>query len=195
MEDGIDITNAETLNSQLSTVNFDFLLHLAAYTNVDKAEVERDLCRRINIDGTRNLYEICQQKKARMIYISTDYVFDGLPLRRHPERGVSRDEGSTGQSILTYSELSTPHPLGYYAQTKYEGEQIVKESSEIFHVVGPEAMSSYDLGMRIAEKYGLDKNLLQKTTHAAYSQGKASRPQYAHIVSTKELGVKMQRLG
>ena len=94
MEDGIDITNKETLNSKLETLSFDFLLHLAAYTNVDKAETERELCHKINVDGTKNLLDICEAKGSKMILLSTDFVFDGRPLDRHPEQGASRDEGS-----------------------------------------------------------------------------------------------------
>ena len=260
MEDGIDITNKMTLSSQLAARSFDFLLHLAAYTNVDKAETERELCHKINVDGTKNLLEICEAKGAKMILLSTDFVFDGLPIHGNPSLGKvaskSETEGVSAQNdraIPTYTEISTPHPLGYYAHTKYEAEQLVKGkgmivrittpyrdnfpgkkdivrtikslleegksltmvadnlvvptaiddislalghliehfSPEIYHVVGPEAMSSYDLAMRIADKWHLNKSLITKTTHAEYGHGKAPRPQYGNIVSRKNIGHQM----
>ncbi|MEI6326909.1 MAG: sugar nucleotide-binding protein [Candidatus Roizmanbacteria bacterium] len=236
MEDGIDITDSVGLKSKVQSLPFDFLLHLAAYTNVDKAEIERELCHKINVDGTKNLLNICESKSAKMILISTDFVLDG---------------STPGPK----DETATPHPLGYYAQTKYEAEQLVKGkgmivrittpyrdnfpgkkdivrtirslleegkpltmvidnlvvptaiddialalgyliehfSPEIYHVVGPEAMSSYDLAMRIADKWHLDKNLISKTTHAQYGHGKAPRPQYGNIVSRKNIGIKMSQ--
>lgn len=237
MEDGIDITNKETLSSQPAARSFDYLLHLAAYTNVDKAESERELCHKINVDGTKNLLEICEAKGAKMILISTDFVLDGST----PE---------------PKNESAIPHPVGYYAQTKYEAEQVVKGkgmiirittpyrddfpgkkdivrtirslleegksltmiadnlvvptyiddialalgyliehfSPEIYHVVGPEAISSYDLAMRIADKWHLNKSLITKTTHAQYGHGKAPRPQYGNIVSRKNIGIKPNAL-
>jgi dTDP-4-dehydrorhamnose reductase len=272
MEDGIDITNKTTLSSQLAARSFDILLHLAAYTNVDKAEVERKICHKINVDGTKNLLEICEAKGAKMILISTDFVFDGMPIHGNPSLGKvdspyqykdkkasgilpygkGDPEGGRGFLIPTYTEISTPHPLGYYAQTKYEAEQLVKGkgmivrittpyrdefpgkkdivrtikslleegkplsmvadnlvvptaiddiaralgyliehfSPEIYHLVGPEAMSSYDLAMRIADKWHLNKSLITKTTHAQYGHGKAPRPQYGNIVSRKNIGIK-----
>ena len=237
MEDGIDITNKMTISSQLAARSFDILLHLAAYTNVDKAEVEREICHKINVDGTKNLLDICEAKGAKMILISTDFVLDGST----PE---------------PKDETAIPHPVGYYAQTKYEAEQLVKGkgmivrittpyrdefpgkkdivrtikslleegkplsmvadnlvvptaiddiahalgylierfSPEIYHLVGPEAMSSYDLAMRIADKWHLNKSLITKTTHAQYGHGKAPRPQYGNIVSSKNIGHQMSSL-
>jgi dTDP-4-dehydrorhamnose reductase len=90
LQSEIDITDQSSVDRRLLTVDFDLLLHLAAYTNVDQAEVERDLCHKINVDGTRNLFEICQTKKSQMILISTDFVFDGKPVEEIPS---SRPEG------------------------------------------------------------------------------------------------------
>jgi dTDP-4-dehydrorhamnose reductase len=74
------------------------------------------------------------------------------------------------------------------------GHLIERYTPEVFHAVGPEAMSAYDLGLRIAKHYGYDMGLISKTTYKAYSSGKAVRPQYANIVTTKDLKVKMRRL-
>jgi dTDP-4-dehydrorhamnose reductase len=147
-----DITDKVSVDSRLSTVDFDLLLHLAAYTNVDGAEKERELCHKINVDGTRHLFEMCERKKAKMIHISTDFVFDGKMVNgelrdslgkdkksRNVLSGLRQGDASNGNmrsdfdvgaeapcEIPTYTERSIPNPISYYGQTKYEAEQIVK---------------------------------------------------------------------
>lgn len=147
-EDGVDITNHKTLSSQLAAGSFDFLLHLAAYTNVDGAETNRELCHNINVTGTKNLFDICRKKGAKMVLFSTDFVFDGLPLDRHPDPDVA-GEGSPHKfqisssqinpntQVPTYVESSPCHPLCYYAQTKHESEQVVKAAAMIIRLTTP----------------------------------------------------------
>ncbi len=84
----------------------DVVVHCAAYTAVDKAEDERELCHKINVTGTQNIADACKQIDAKMVYISTDYVFDG--------------EGETPFDVTV-----KPNPINYYGQTKYEGELAV----------------------------------------------------------------------
>lgn len=117
LQSEIDITDKSSVQHRLSTVDFDLLLHLAAYTNVDGAEKDKDVCRKINVDGTRNLFEACQEKKAKMIHISTDFVFDG--------------------KSSPYSEASIPNPISYYGLTKYEAEQVVKDNAMIVRLSYP----------------------------------------------------------
>ncbi|GIW64014.1 MAG: NAD(P)-dependent oxidoreductase [Patescibacteria group bacterium] len=112
-EDGFDITEKDSLNKILDGLQFDFVLHLAAYTNVDKAEEERELCYNINVVGVRNLFEVCQKKKAGFIYASTAFVFPGK-LSENP-----------------YTEKSIPDPLGFYGKSKWAGEEIVKGKAAI----------------------------------------------------------------
>lgn len=111
IEGQIDITKKDTVWSALKNQNFDIFFHLAAYTNVDGAEQERERAHRINIIGTKNVFTIVREKKKKFIYVSTDFVFDG---KRPP-----------------FYENSIPHPLSYYAKTKYEGENIVKNQAMI----------------------------------------------------------------
>jgi len=101
----LDITNKDQVWQNLKDLDFDFFLHLAAYTNVDQAEKEKEIVYQTNVNGTKNIFEVVNQKQKKMIYISTDYVFDG----KNPP----------------YDETSLPQPLGYYAQTKFEGEKII----------------------------------------------------------------------
>ncbi len=82
------------------------IINCAAYTNVDKAESEPELARKINVTGPANLAKLAHAKDIPLIHISTDYVFDG-----------------TTHTPLT--EDMPVHPLGVYGQTKWEGEQAV----------------------------------------------------------------------
>ena len=80
----------------------------AAYTAVDAAEDNVDVCRKVNADGTRNIAEVCRDLDIKMMYISTDYVFDG-------------------QGTRPWEPDDERHPLNVYSQTKYEGELAVEK--------------------------------------------------------------------
>ncbi len=105
LQSQVDITNKERVSDFLKDLDFDLFLHLAAYTNVEKAEEEKELAYKVNVEGTKNVLEATLDKSKQFIYISTGYVFDGF----NPP----------------YFEDAEPNPLGYYGQTKYEGEQVV----------------------------------------------------------------------
>ena len=112
---GVDITKPETLTSIREHKDASFVLHLAAKTDVDGCELDRDQGEegdawRINVFGSENVAEICRETGKKLIYISTDFVFDG------PEKD--------------YTENSIPHPINWYGQTKYAGEQVVLNSSQ-----------------------------------------------------------------
>ncbi len=113
----VDITNADKVNEVIGNLDFDIFLHLAAYTNVPKAEVEKDLAYKINRDGTKNVYGAVAKKDKNFIYISTDFVFDG---KKPP-----------------YFEDSKPNPISVYAASKYEGEKIVKDKGMIVRIAYP----------------------------------------------------------
>jgi len=113
----LDLTNSVAVNKYLADLNFDLLLHLAAYTNVDQAEIEKDLAYKLNVLSTANLLEITKQKNKKFIYVSTDFVFDG--------------------KTPPFTEESVPNPLGAYGQTKYEGEKIVAKNAMIVRLSYP----------------------------------------------------------
>ena len=100
-----DLTNPEC-GKQIREAKPDIILHLGAYTNVDQAERDSELAHAVNARGTRWVAQAAQAVKARLIYVSTDYVFDGT--KRSP-----------------YTEQDQPHPLNQYGLSKYEGEQAV----------------------------------------------------------------------
>ena len=112
-----DLTKTESLASFVKDRSFDTVLHLAGYTQVDKAETEKEIAHNINVVGTQNIFNEAQKKNAKFVYISTDFVFDGT---KPP-----------------YDEDSKPHPVGYYGQSKYEGELVVKDKAAIVRISYP----------------------------------------------------------
>ena len=89
--DEMDITDKISVEKVIGEAAPDVVVHCAAYTAVDAAEDNEALCRRVNADGTRNIAEVCKKLDCKMVYISTDYVFDGQGTRpwepddeRHP---------------------------------------------------------------------------------------------------------------
>lgn len=103
----LDITNRKEVFNLFRKTKPDIAIHTAAETNVDKCETHEELAWKINVEGTRNVAEACSETSAKMVYISTDYVFDG-------EKGL-------------YTEEDTPNPINHYGITKLEGENQVKK--------------------------------------------------------------------
>lgn len=98
-----DLTDP-TCEEQIRTARPDVILHVGAYTNVDGAEREPDRAKAVNVQGTAFVARAAEDLKARLIYVSTDYVFDG-------------------RKTSPYTEDDTPCPLNVYGMSKYEGEQ------------------------------------------------------------------------
>mgnify|MGYP001599288443 FL=1 len=113
----MDITNREQVDSVLKDLDFDIFFHLAAFTDVPGAETNKELCFKINRDGTKNVFEAVNQKQKKFIYVSTDFVFDGI--------------------TPPYDEDSLPNPIGVYALSKYEGEKVVKDRAMIVRMAYP----------------------------------------------------------
>lgn len=114
--DQMDITDKTACENVIIGSNFDAVIHCAAYTAVDAAEENQALCEKINADGTRNIAEVCKSENLKMMYISTDYVFDGTG-ERPWEPADSRD------------------PLNVYGDTKYKGEIEVESLLDQFFIV------------------------------------------------------------
>jgi dTDP-4-dehydrorhamnose reductase len=111
-----DITDQKQVYSVISEYKPDVVVHCAAYTAVDKAEDEREICYRINVTGTQNIANACKKIDSKMVYISTDYVFDG--------------EGED-----PFDVTDKPNPINYYGQTKYEGELAVQNILDKYFIV------------------------------------------------------------
>lgn len=112
----MDITDANSVDSVVKESAPDAVIHCAAYTAVDAAEDNVELCRKINAEGTQNIANVCKELDIKMIYISTDYVFDG-----EGERPWEADDERT--------------PLNVYGQTKYEGELAVQNTLDKYFIV------------------------------------------------------------
>ena len=111
----MDITDAGKVSEVIKSGNYNAVIHCAAWTAVDKAEDEVELCTKVNVDGTRNIANICKELDIPMMYFSTDYVFDG-------------------QGETEWKEYDERDPLNVYGQTKYEGELIVETLPKHFIV-------------------------------------------------------------
>ena len=104
----MDIRNSYSVMSFISENKPDAIIHLAAWTAVDAAEDNQEDCFNINVAGTRNIAEAAVANNAKVMYISTDYVF-------------------SGQGDIPWDpDKSSPSPINTYGESKYEGEQIVK---------------------------------------------------------------------
>jgi len=114
--DDCDITDKSAVFAVIEVYAPTAVIHCAAYTAVDKAEDEPELCRKINEDGTRNIAEACKQVDAKMIYISTDYVFPG-----------------TGDHF--YKPTDATAPLSVYGKTKLAGEKVVLNTLDKYFIV------------------------------------------------------------
>ena len=94
----------------------DVLIHAAAFTDVDECETRQDMAFRVNAEGTRNVVLACRQFHVSLLFISTDYVFDG-------------------EKETPYLEDDTPRPINVYGQSKLQGEQHVSELLEHYWIV------------------------------------------------------------
>lgn len=111
----LDITNSDMVKKVLSEQKPDVVVHCAAYTNVDKAEEDYDTAHKINAVGTENLAKACAENDITLVYISTDYVFQG-------------------NGAKPYKPTDETSPLNNYGLTKYEGEQAVQKYCKKFYI-------------------------------------------------------------
>jgi len=209
----MDITDRESVAQGLRSTSPEIVVLSAAMTNVDQCEREPSKAYAVNMEGTLNLATECRSIGTKLVYISTDYVFNGLKKGR-------------------YHEFESPDPLSVYARSKLEGERITmdaglnnlvcrvsvvygwnrigpkgnfvtwiidslkngkgirlyndqfvsptyapsaaknilelafSDASGIYHTSGPDCLSRYDIGLKVAEVFGLDKNLIAPVSTA-----------------------------
>ena len=110
------LTEPVKMEAYLKKFKPEAVIHCAAYTAVDKAEDEPEACRAVNAEGTRNLARLCREMDAKLIYISTDYVFPG-----------------TGEEA--YAEEAPTSPVNVYGASKLEGEEAVRELMTKYFIV------------------------------------------------------------
>lgn len=135
------------------------VIHCAAYTAVDKAE-EDDMNWKVNVDGTRNIAEACKMHGSLMVYISTDYVFDG-------------------KSENEYEETDQTNPLNEYGKAKLQGEKTVQELLKQYYII----RTSWVFG-----KYGNNfvstmKRLAKEKTELSIVSDQIGRPTWTRTLS------------
>ena len=160
----LDLADGRAVHRLLAETKPDVIVHTAASTNPDDCERDRGLAFRVNVKGTEHLVRFAEKIHAKLIFISTDLVYDGL-------RG-------------NYAEEDPPNPLNYYAETKLKGEGLVARGCEdfvifrmsllygwgngingsftdedprvkgLFHMGGSERTNRYELGLRFCEVFG-----------------------------------------
>lgn len=127
----LDITDAAAVDKMITEAAPEAVIHCAAWTAVDAAEDNEEKCHQVNVNGTENIAKVCKKLNCKMMYISTDYIFDGKGT--HP--------WEPDDPVTT--------PLNVYGQTKYEGELAVRNNVEKFFIV------------RIAWVFGKGKNFIK----------------------------------
>ena len=112
----LDITNKQNCQAVFSKYKPNYCINTAAYTAVDKAESEPEKAKLINVIGAKNLAEVCNQFSAKLLHVSTDFVFDG-------------------NSTNPYTEKDIPNPTGVYGQTKLDGEKAIQETFDNYFII------------------------------------------------------------
>lgn len=114
--DEMDITDPDACRRVITEAGPGAVIHCAAYTAVNEAEKHPELCMKVNAEGTRNIAKVCRELDIKMMYISTDYVFDG-------------------QGTRPWEPDDAREPLNVYGQAKYEGELAIEELLEKYFIV------------------------------------------------------------
>lgn len=138
LTNGVDITDPSSLDIIKNDTEHEVVLHLAAKADVEGCEKDKPLgeegaAYKINVGGTKNVADACRITNKKLLYISTDFVFDG-----------------TKEPPYEYKEEDTPNPVNWYAMTKYKGEEVVQNSGVSFAI------------LRIAYPYRSDEFELKK---------------------------------
>jgi len=120
----INIIDLNNINESIESLNPDIIINSAAFTNVDKCEIEKEIAYRTNVGGVKNLIKVIN-KKIQFIHISTDYVFDG-------EKG-------------DYLENDPTYPKSYYGKTKLEAENIIRGTDLNWLILRPNVLFGNNL--------------------------------------------------
>lgn len=107
----MDITNQKQVEKIILNYKPDIIFHCAAYTAVDKAEEDRENCYNVNVNGTKNIVSVAEKINAKVVYISTDYVFDGTKKTEYETEDIT-------------------NPINYYGYTKLLGEKEVQQLND-----------------------------------------------------------------
>ena len=172
----VDKTSREGLLAVFRKAKPDVAVDTAALHNVDYCETHKDEAWEVNVQGTRNVAEACQNQGARMIFISTDYVFDG-------KRG-------------TYVEDDQPNPINYYGLSKLEAEKMVAQVCRTHVIARPSVIYSYTSSSQRASSSGKPLNFAMWLTQklACHESVKVVTDQYSSPTLADNLAEAVLRL-
>jgi dTDP-4-dehydrorhamnose reductase len=117
--DDFDISDQKRVQKEIETLHPEVVVNAAAYTDVDGCESRRELAFSVNAGGAKNIALACAEAQARMIHLSTDYVFNG-------------------DSRIPYHEEDLPSPLNIYGASKLQGERYIRETSKDYLIIRTE---------------------------------------------------------
>ncbi len=129
--ESLDLTDRRALQFYIRFYNPWAIINAAAYTDVDGCEINKDQAWAVNVGGIKNLVNVCQAHKIKLVHVSTDFIFDG-------ERGP-------------YSEDDPPHPVSFYGETKLESENIIKQGGIDFLIVRTNVL--YGFGKKVKKNF------------------------------------------
>lgn len=173
----LDITNLDSVQKTLSTGS-DLVIHCAAYTKVDQAESEPELAYKVNGEGTENVASVCKKLAMPMLYVSTDYVFDG-------EHGLSEPR--------PYKPSDPTNPASVYGKSKLAGETAIQKHLSQFYIVrtswlyGPYGKNFVDTISSIAEQGKPLRVVSDQIGSPTYTQSLAEI--IADLIPTKLWGI------
>lgn len=161
----LDITDIESVIKTVKKIKPSIIINCAAYTAVDKCETDVDIAYKVNAIGPRNLAIASLETKARLVHISTDYVFDG--------EGIKDAAGNN----RPYIEFDEPNPQTVYGKTKLEGEKFVR------------SITPYHFVLRTAWLYGEGNNFVRTMLKLTKENDVVNvvNDQYGSPTSTREL--------
>jgi dTDP-4-dehydrorhamnose reductase len=135
----LDITDPNQVQKQVETLRPQTVINAAAFTDVDGCESQKDLAFKVNAEGAGQVARVCRKAGARLIYLSTDYVFDGT-------------------SRVPYSEEAQPNPINVYGESKLGGEEAVQQAEGNYLILrtawlyGKHGKNFVDTILRLASK-------------------------------------------
>lgn len=135
----MNLTNSEEIRRVLNDISPDGVIHCAAYTAVDAAEDNIELCERVNALAVKDIAKCAKYLDIPMIYISTDYVFNGMKgINQNNVDEVAytiEDNNICKECYLEYTEDDKVNPINVYGRTKYEGERYVRDILDKHYIV------------------------------------------------------------
>jgi len=157
----LDITDEGSVGAVFAEIKPGVVIHAAALPNVNYCEINKPLAKKINLDGTRNIIRACKQHGAKLIFISTDYIFDGK-------------DGP-------YAEDGNANPLNYYGKLKLLAEEEIKRELEGYIIVRTTNIYGYD-----PESKNFVMSVLEKLRNG--TQVLAAIDQYGNPTYAADLG-------